>query len=306
MRPLGALVLYIGGVIVGGALLAPWVHAAVQVLAENGTAFQKLSQQPFSRYLTRCFLILALLGIWPLARAFNIRSWRDLGWVSPRNQGRNLGWGLALGFLSLALAVALGLLFGGRVWDTERTTPQILRHLLNATTAAVIVSLLEETLFRGAVFGALRRAYSVNVALVVSSGIFALVHFFARVHWNEPVTWDSGLRALPQLFSGFTQLEQLIPGFFNLALAGWILALLYHKTGTLYASVGLHAGWIFWLKTAGFFTRLPEGGGTWFWGSGKLLDGWVVVPVLIFVGWLCWRYDGITGGRAENGGGTKS
>jgi membrane protease YdiL (CAAX protease family) len=284
MRPLSALALYLGGVIVGGALLAPWVHGMVHALAADSGFFHQLSQQPFSRYLTRCFLVLALVGIWPLARAFHIRHWHDLGWTSPRGQGKNLAWGLIAGFASLAVALGLGLALGGRSWDAERTTAQIARHLFNALSAAVVVSVLEETLFRGAIYGALRRAYGWRTALMASSALFALVHFFGRVQWKEAVAWDSGLRALPQLFAGFLDLQQLLPGFINLALAGAILAWLYERSGSLYASVGLHAGWIFWLKTGGFFTRIPPDSSTWVWGSAKLLDGWVTVPVLILVG----------------------
>ncbi|MCX8157100.1 MAG: CPBP family intramembrane metalloprotease [Verrucomicrobiae bacterium] len=290
MRPLAALALYLIGVILGGALLAPWLHALVHALAADSGFFQRLSQQPFSRYLTRCFLALALLGIWPLARAFHIRSWQDLGWSSPRGQGRHLIWGLGLGFASLALALGLGLALGGRLWDAERSAAQIARHLFNALSAAVVVSVLEETLFRGAIFGALRRTCSLRTALLASSALFGLVHFFGRVQWQDAVAWDSGLRALPQLFAGFTNLQQLVPGFINLTLAGAILAWLYHATGTLYASVGLHAGWIFWLKTAGFFTRTAPESSTWLWGSQKLLDGWVTVPVLIAVCYWATRY----------------
>ena len=292
MRPLGALAVYLVAVMLGGALLAPWLHVLVHALAADSDLFQKLSQQPFSRYLTRCFLVLALVGIWPLARAFHIRSWRDLGWTPPRGQGKSLLWGLAVGFVSLAAAIGLGLAFGARGWDAERSAAQIARHLFHALSAALVVSVLEETLFRGAIFGALRRAYSLRAALLASSLVFALVHFFGRVQWQETVAWDSGLRALPQLFAGFTDPRQLVPGFLNLALAGAILAWLYQATGSLYASVGLHAGWIFWLKTAGFLTRVQPDSSTWLWGGPKLLDGWGVVPVLIITGYWAVYYGG--------------
>lgn len=301
MRPLGALALYLGGIILGGALLAPWVYAVVQALAAEAGFFSKLAQQPFSRYLTRCFLLIALVGLWPLTRALGIRRWQDLGWASPRGQGRRLAMGLLLGFVSLALALGLGLVFGGRVWDTERTGAQMLRHLFNAISAAVVVSVLEETLFRGAIFGALWRRYPLWPAVAISSGLFALVHFFGRVQWSGPVGWDTGLQALPQLFAGFTDVRQLFPGLVNLALAGAILAWLYAVTGNLYASMGLHAGWIFWLKTVGFCSRPHPEASVWLWGSNKLLDGWITLAVLVVVGLWVWRWRAKLGA----GGGAK-
>jgi hypothetical protein len=72
----------------------------------------------------------------------------------------------------------------------------------------------------------------------------------------------------------------LVPGFFNLALAGALLGLAYQRTGNLYFSIGLHAGWIFWLKSYGAFTAAAPGASEWFWGTSKMIDGWLAFFVL--------------------------
>ena len=48
----------------------------------------------------------------------------------------------------------------------------------------------------------------------------------------------------------------------------------------LHVSIGIHSGWIFWLKSYGFLTQEKPDANTWIWGSGKLIDGWIALLVL--------------------------
>ncbi len=143
-----------------------------------------------------------------------------------------------------------------------------------------MVAVLEEVLFRGAIFGGLKKIFHWVFALVVSSMIYAIVHFMRSADLPGPVTWLSGLRLLPLMLGGFADLHALVPGFFNLTLAGALLALAYQRTVNLYFSIGLHGGWIFWLKSFAAFTQPVAGAGTWWWGTGKLIDGWFALLVL--------------------------
>ena len=76
-------------------------------------------------------------------------------------------------------------------------------------------------------------------------------------------------------------LRLLLPGFFNLTLVGLLLGLAYQRTRALYFSIGMHAGWIFWLKTYGAFTLAAPTAALWFWGSNKMIDGWLSAVVLV-------------------------
>ena len=117
----------------------------------------------------------------------------------------------------------------------------------------------------------------------MSSAVYALVHFFDKPESPREIHWTSGLALLPSMLRGFGRVEQVVPGLFNLGLAGALLALAYQRTGNLYFSIGLHAGWIFWLKSYGLLTRESSGAGAWFWGTGKLIDGWLALVVLALV-----------------------
>ena len=117
--------------------------------------------------------------------------------------------------------------------------------------------------------------------MIASSLVYALVHFLQRTEFTGAVAWNSGLILLPRMLGGFADFHALVPGFFNLTLAGILLGLAYQRTGNLYFSIGLHAGWIFWLKTYGAFTTSAPRAATWFWGTGKLIDGWLALIVLV-------------------------
>ena len=257
MRPLRALVLYIAVVFVGGAVLAPWFYGLAQALTHifpNLVFFATLAQTPFHRFVNRSLLVLALAGLWPLLRGLGAASWRETGLVNPCGQWRKLAGGFLLGFLSLALVAAITLAAGGRALNHPLAALRVAERMLSAALTAAVVAGLEEILFRGGIFGGLRRVFHWPFALGLSSMIYALVHFFARTQDPATVYWTSGFGQLALMLGGFMDWQQIVPGFFNLTLAGILLGLAYQRTGNLYFSIGLHAGWIFWLKIYGTLT----------------------------------------------------
>jgi hypothetical protein len=94
------------------------------------------------------------------------------------------------------------------------------------------------------------------------------------------------------MLGGFIEPRLLIPAFFTLTLAGAILALAYHRSGNLWFSIGLHAGWIFWLKAYKKLTRaMPDTALRW-WGTDNLIDGWfaaMMLAAVLVVLWLVLR-----------------
>ena len=279
VKPFRVLLAYLAAVFLGAAALAPWVYLAAQRLAPGSG----LTHQPFHRYVHRCLLALALLGLWPLVRAMGLKSWAEIGWKPRPTWLREIGSGIGLGLLSLALATVTALVFGGRVWRADHTAAEWAWHLASAAGTAIFVGCLEELLFRGAVFSALRRTTSFAFATAVSSGVYALVHFFEKPAPPASVDAFTGFVVLGQMLRGFTDLHELIPGFLTLTLAGGLLAWARERTGALWLGTGLHAGWIFWLKSYGFLTEAAPSATTALWGTAKLYDGWAALAVLSLV-----------------------
>ena len=277
--------MYLAAVFAGGAMLAPWLYRGVQQFAPDSG----IAHQPFHRYVNRCLLAGAILGLFPLIRSLGIRSWASLGWVVPIRESRRLATGLGLGFASLALAATVPLIAGIRAFHIEGATTELVRPLLNATLSAVVVAVLEELLFRGAVFGALRRVHGFALAALLSSAVYSLVHFFDRPAAPETIGAGTGWITLGAMLHGFTEVNRLLPGFLSLAVAGWMLAWCREQTGSLTVGIGLHAGWIFWLKSFGFLTEDTHSpGASGFWGTAKLYDGWPACGILIALALILW------------------
>ena len=283
MRPLRSVLIYLGIVFLGGALLAPWLYRLTQTGAMTSPALQKLAEQPFHRFVNRSLLALAILGLVPLLRSIGVNSWRAAGLGRGVGIWRQAARGGAFGFGSLALVALLAWAVGARRLNPDPSAVQILQQILGAMLTAAFVATMEELVFRGALFGALRQAWRWPQALVISSLMYGLVHFFQQPEPPTEVGWASGLALLPRMLRGFGEFEQLIPGLLNLTLAGLTLGLAYQRTGSLYFSIGLHAGWIFWLKIYGFLTRDAAGANAWLWGTHKLIDGWLALIVLSLV-----------------------
>ncbi len=282
-RPLRALLLYLAAVFIGGALLAPWLYAAVRGLAPSVPALEKLAEMKFARYVNRGLLVVALAGLPFYVRAAGIRRWADVG-IDPEDAAwRRFGAGFALGIVSLAAVCAIALLAGGRQLAPGATGGQLAAAAAGALLTALVVGVMEELLFRGAMFGGLRRAMPWGAALLLSSAVYAIVHFMGRPPDPPEVAWLSGLRVMPGMLAGMTELRALLPGFLSLTLAGVILGLAYQRTGDLAASIGIHAGWIFWLRFYALLTDAVPGADPWFWGTSKLVDGWLALAALVVV-----------------------
>ncbi|HEU0053349.1 MAG TPA: CPBP family intramembrane glutamic endopeptidase, partial [Longimicrobium sp.] len=236
-RPLAAIVVYLFAVFAGGALLAPWLYHAVQALAGSVEGLEKLARAPFGRYVNRALLICALVGLPLFVRGAGIRRWSDVGLPTRKPAWRRVGAGFALGFLSLAAVCSIALAAGARTLNLSRSPGELAGQFVGALLTAAVVAVMEEILFRGAIFGGLRRAMPWAAALLASSALYGIVHFLHRPLSPPEVDWLSGVRVMPTMLAGAAEVRTLFPAFLSLTLAGVVLGLAYARTGDLWASI---------------------------------------------------------------------
>jgi membrane protease YdiL (CAAX protease family) len=237
---------------------------------------------------------MAFLGIFPLVRALGFKSWRDVGLPAPRLRFRTIGHGFLFGLGSLFILGVFLMTVGARGMDVRHSWPVELGRTTIIMLSAITVGFLEELLFRGTLFGSLRLAMPWRLAVVVSSFIYGLLHFLQKPDPPAHVDWTTGLQVLGQMLSGLWPPHRLGAELVCLILAGSLLALAYQRTGTLYFSIGLHAGWIFWARTFNLLTSPEESKYLWLWGTGRLYDGWmtsvVLAVMLVFMWNSSWWY----------------
>lgn len=279
MRPARALWAYLLLIFLGGALIAPWVYHFVP----------GLERVPFRRVVDRCLLILALLGLYPFLKALGFTSFAEIGWKRHPRMWSDLARGLLIGTVLLATAACVSIVAGAAVFDSSRNAARWAKQIPSAMMTGIVVALLEETLFRGAIFSALKRTWSEHGGLWVSSGLYAILHFFARPENPSTVEWNSGLVVLGRMLAGFADFQTVVPGFLSLTLLGIIFVRAYQQTEALYLSMGIHAGLVFWVKLFGFGTNIAPQANVWFWGTEKIYDGWFCFLLITAASIWFWR-----------------
>lgn len=278
MRELRLLLLYLGFVFVGGAMLAPWAWKAAQACAGALLPMERLVQQPFHRYVNRCILALALGGLWPLFRAFGLPRRTDHGWQGPWVRPLLRG---ASGGGAFCLAIFMGALLMGDATMAAGLSPGLVaRRAAPALATAAGVALMEEWLFRGLIHGALRRSLSFPRVAAITSALYAVVHFLGRPPHPEVVGPFTGLWTLGRMMHGLLEASALIPGLLNLFAVGWMLALARERTGSIALSMGIHGGWVLGIKLLGSLVARDTGTSAALWGTAKVFDGWAAAVVL--------------------------
>lgn len=277
MRPVRTLAVYLTAVMAGAAFIAPLVFHIVQSMPWLPDT---LLDQPFHRYLHRTSLVLALIGIFPVCQRLGFTHPSEVGLVNPRRAMDKMLFGLGLGTVSAAALIGLAILMGVREVSATPELPGALKRISAIVGTAAVVAVLEETLFRGVVFAGLKKGWHWTLAMLMSSALFACLHYLGRPEPTQQVNWFTGLEMLPQLFRPLFNPAVLIPGCLNLTMVGCVLCLAAHRTGNLMLPIGLHAGWIISLKLGSWLTRPVTDAASWFCGSTRIVDGWAATLLL--------------------------
>ncbi len=284
MKDAARLLLYLAGVILLGALLAPPLFWLGQAVIAQGFV-PSLAKFDFQTYFHRALLVAALVLLWPLFRALRVRSWHDLGLGKNPRAGTDYGVGFAIAAIPLlccgAVLIALQIysLRKGFLWHKMPTV----------LFAAGVVPILEELLFRGFILGVLLRSFSRLSALLLTSGLFSIVHFLKAPEAttpNDAVRWFSGFDSIAHSFGQFSDPMMLAAGFLTLFAIGCILADARLRTASLWLPIGLHAGWIFANGTFSKAARRQELVLPWL--GNNLLVG-IVPLILALISWALVR-----------------
>lgn len=274
----------IGTTLLGGALLA-WPLYAVLDLAFSPN-FQKL-------------LTFGTLGLGIALSLLYVRSTGPLdgpalGLRWKERYGADTALGFLAGFSILALVEASLLLLD--VHEIQRNREYVrmavFTVVVQALVLGLVVALVEELLFRGALLTALVRDYGFAVASLLSSATYAAAHFlkYPDPAPGQVLHWYSGLEMFPTALRWF-----LAPGtpsaLLSLFLFGMLLALVRRRRDSLWPCIGIHAGLVTAYKIAAYCTdRVPGAEHEYLLSSNSPVLGWLAVAWLALALALCHRY----------------
>ncbi len=251
---------------------------------------------PPERVLGRLAQVLALLGVWPFLKAMGLADRRALGYGVSRSRflaGLILGWVLGV-LILLALALALFELQirvpdpGSLSWSF------VAQKVLQALIGGLLIGVLEETFFRGALFGAIRRRDGVLPALVWSALLYAVLHVMKPGALPPGTSFDvSGVQAMvAAVFLDVFQWRNL-DTLAALFAVGMFLGLVRERTGHIGWCIGLHAGWVLVIQATRAVTDgNPDSPLAFLVGDYDGTIGWLAMVWIGFLGWGYWRLTG--------------
>jgi membrane protease YdiL (CAAX protease family) len=254
------------------------------------------------RVMGRLAQLFILLGLWPFLKWCRLDRRAALGFGVPRRvllRSMILGW--ALGVLILLVLVAVLLLLRVRVPDmpAQHWLMVLLERSSGALIGGLLIGLLEETFFRGALFGAIRRRDGLRSAVVWSALLYALLHFMKPHALPETMAFDwSGTWSMfTQVFTGVLQWRHL-SSMVALFMVGVFLALVRERTGHIGWAIGLHAGWVFVIQVSRRFTDGDDTAALAFLtGDYDGVIGWLAACWIGLLALLYWRLSGrLSGG----------
>jgi membrane protease YdiL (CAAX protease family) len=274
---IGAALVWVFASLTMAALLTPWIYQGGKHLAgltEAGdfpglieSLGKSCGRAKIGRYFDRALLISALAFLPFLLR--RIRGLRaSPGKVVLARMARFPGKSIAIQIV-VGCVIASGMLWAlGGILEAvgvyyPKTDPPALGKLLpKILIPAVVAPLLEEWLFRGLLLGLWLRFARPLAACIGTSLLFAFLHFIEPPDGTviaDPTHPLAGFELLGKILLHFTDPMFFVTDFATLLAVGLILAWARVRTGALWFSIGLHAGWIIAFKAFSMlYRKVPE------------------------------------------------
>jgi len=238
--------------------------AAIAVLLSTA-AFWPGLDLTWWQVFRRCVSIAAALSLWLTIKVGEGGSFAAYGLSAPRRGLRELVFGLVLGAGGFVLLVAIGVLAGACRIEVTDDTLRLWRTLIVFIPGALLVSVLEELVFRGFLLRQLLCCSRVG-AVALSSLIYALVHMRAL-----PTDWAATGRELVGLF-----------------LFGAVLCVSCLRTGQLWLSIGLHATLAYGARVNKLLVVFTYTAPMWLTGTSRLVNGVAVWGMILGILGVVW------------------
>ena len=239
----------------------------------------------FPRLVNRLGLGLLILGIIPIRKMIGL-SPGEMGFpTNPSTFAQHFVKGFLLGsaILGVVIVALIALDVRNVLQHQIDQLDRLPRNLLGAIGTGLIVSVVEESLFRGLLFGAILKFGTVRSAFVITAFFYAALHFIGgrgeipaeQLHWWSGPELVPG--ALLQIFK-----PQNIDSFLALFVVSLFLSMVLLETrrGIGYC-IGLHAAWVFLLKLTKKYTEVEA---DCYWGF--LVGGYDGVIGYLVAAWL--------------------
>ncbi len=273
MKNLFKSILVFGAILLVSAALSPLLH--------------QFLPYKFEKIFNRLVMIFSLTALVVFLKGRQVRlSEYGLNWHG-QPAGKFILTGFLTGVLVLVIFSLVKVTAGQAVWIKPETGfIQWGCRLVGALGAAFLIAIIEECFFRGFIYQTLSRRGQrlISLACGITSLFYALVHFvsFEKPFVDSTPGFIDGLRLVAAPFLSLLQFGHYWPEALGLFIFGLVLNHAAVQSCSLYPSIGLHAGCVFYVKTDALFLAFKNGNRLLF-SSAKFYDGllgWFFLSVI--------------------------
>jgi len=205
----------------------------------------------FRKIISKSTQVLLILSILPFTYYLKINK-AELGFVSLPVFLKQIVLGFCLGLITLLPVFIVLYLLGINVLDDTQiwTTSFVVKNLIVSLLLALLISLIEEPLFRGLLLISLQKKLPVIPAIIISASYYAALHFLNS---------NTNIQAQDlKIYSGFTLLTEAFTNLLNPAIFSAFMALLMvgiflgvlrtQVKSSLGFCIGCHTCWVWQIK----------------------------------------------------------
>lgn len=264
------------------SLLAPIIKFFLDsLLPSNPFVVNLLSYKhgyyDFGKVTRRIIMAVVLILIFLLRKQLMIGSLVLTGIRPVPGWREHLQTGFLLGAGMFVFFIAILWIGGIQTFQPEiKSFTGIFFRLLTLLLIAGIIGCIEELLFRGFVFQSMLVNMQAVSAVCISSLFFSSLHFLKVKYFvSQGIQPFIGFIIIYQSFKNIVVgFSNNWPSFIGLFLVGAVLSYSCLRTKSLYFAFGLHAGWVFLIKTNKLFFDHHAGKNfVWFFGDSYLVTG---------------------------------
>ncbi len=297
MKTFIKVIFIFGGILLLSAALAPVLYPILPF--------------KFEKIFNRLVMILTLLAVAFFVR-FKKETLQESGLTLETSSLPLFFKGFSAGVLTLLIMTAVRLIAGNVHADLpEKNIIGFVGVFLISIVAGILIGVLEEFFFRGFLQIQIQKKFRFPIFLTVilTNLFYASLHFMSKKKpfIDSNPSFKDGLRLVLAPMMSFSEISSIWPAFVGLFILGCILSDLWIRTRSLYASIGLHAGCVFFIKMDGLFigwngTPNLWTGSKWFYDG---VSGWVALLIL-WMGTRLWIQNPVPAARVSSGvSGTK-
>ncbi len=246
---------------------------------------------PLERVINRVTLLFLIISIYPLTKTFQYSA-NDLGFNGSIATLWKKGlYGFLFGLLILASVISVEIqLEIHKFVDLGLFSISSFTNLLfKALFSGLIIAFIEETLFRGLLFRFIQDRATPFIAIVLSALFFALLHFLKSGLPAEQsnATLLNGFEIVALSFANLVNPE-IFDSFLALFFVGLFLAIVRNQTGSIAHCIGLHASWVFLIKSSKALTDINNQSewislvGSYDGIIGYLVAGWLAILINLY------------------------